>query len=75
LEAGAAESPGYMSGHGAAQQPMPQPAMVHTEPRNGQPGPPPAGSNPFPPPEVAQHAQHTAPGGFHTADNPSRDRR
>jgi DivIVA domain-containing protein len=74
LEAGATETSAYLAGASGVTGPqsVPQPAMLHNEPRNGQP---PAGPNPFPPPEVAQHGQRTGHGGFHTADNQPHDNR
>lgn len=76
LEAGATETSAYLSGNSnvTGPQSVPQPAMLHNEVRNGQPQPS-AGSNPFPPPEVAQHGQRSGPGGFHTAENQPHDRR
>jgi DivIVA domain-containing protein len=74
LEAGATETSAYLAGASGVTGPqsVPQPAMLHNEPRNGQPS---VGPNPFPPPEVAQHGQRTGPGGFHTADNQPHDNR
>jgi DivIVA domain-containing protein len=79
LEAG---SHGGPFGGPANTGPQPaQPAMQqqHADVRNGQPavGQGNTGQNPFPQQqaEPAQHAQHSATGGFHTADNPPHDRR
>jgi DivIVA domain-containing protein len=81
LEAGASHGGPFGGGPGgtgpqpAQQQGVPQ----HAEVRNGQPsvGPGNTGQNPFPQQqgEPVQHAQHSATGGFHTADNPPHDRR
>jgi DivIVA domain-containing protein len=81
LEAGASHGGPFGGGPaGTGPQPAQQPAMPqHAEVRNGQPsvGPGNTGQNPFPQQQVepAQHAQHSATGGFHTADNPPHDRR
>ncbi|HEX2312318.1 MAG TPA: DivIVA domain-containing protein [Thermomonospora sp.] len=85
LEVGTTEGgPFGPGGPGAGPQTGPQQVVQHPENRNGQPQPAPApapapaatGPTPFPPPaEPAQHAQHSATGAFHTADNPPHDRR
>jgi DivIVA domain-containing protein len=76
LEVGAVETGPF--GAGGAQT-GPQPTVTHPENRNGQPpqpAPATTGPTPFPPPaEPVPHAQHSATGAFHTADNPPHDRR
>jgi DivIVA domain-containing protein len=78
LEAGASHGSPFGAGpSGTGPQPA-QPAMPPHEVRNGQPsvGPGNTGANPFPQQQPEpQHAQHSATGGFHTADNPPHDRR
>jgi DivIVA domain-containing protein len=75
IESGTTETSTYVAGPAGPPQPMPQPALLHNDVRNGQAAPTPGAPHPFPPPEVAQHGQRTGPGGFHTADNQPRDRR
>ncbi|RAY16520.1 cell division protein DivIVA [Actinomadura craniellae] len=91
LELGANEGgafPPGMPGQGGPQtgpqpaqggpQTGPQPVLQHAEVRAGQPAPPPTATGPTPFPqhgEPPQHAQHSATGAFHTADNPPHDRR
>jgi DivIVA domain-containing protein len=78
LEAGASHGGPFGGPNNTGPQPA-QPAVQQHEVRNGQPavGPGSTGQNPFPQQqaEPAQHAQHSASGSFHTADNPPHDRR
>ena len=78
LEAGASHGGPFGAGPGNT-GPQPTQQQPHTEARNGQPavgGPGNTGPSPFPQQaEPAQHAQHSATGSFHTADNPPHDRR
>jgi DivIVA domain-containing protein len=78
LEAGASHGGPFGGPSNTGPQPA-QPAVQQHEVRNGQPavGPGGTGQNPFPQQqaEPAQHAQHSASGSFHTADNPPHDRR
>ncbi len=80
LEAGSHGGPFGNSPSNTGPQPSQPSVQQHNEVRNGQPavGPGNTGQNPFPqqqPVEPVQHAQHSATGGFHTADNPPHDRR
>jgi DivIVA domain-containing protein len=79
LEAGASHGNPFGGGPSHTGPQPTQPAMSpHPEVRNGQPavGPGNTGQNPFPQqPAEPQHAQHSATGGFHTADNPPHERR
>jgi DivIVA domain-containing protein len=81
LEAGASHGAPFGAGPAntgpqPAQPPAQPPVQPHADVRNGQPavGPGGTGQNPFPQ-QPAEHAQHSATGGFHTVDNPPHDRR